>query len=270
MPAELAAHRRAHLAGAQAVHGVFKLRHHLAIGKPAQIAAGRGAAVLRVFACQGGKIGAAACLAVDFADAALGGGRGIIAVGAQQNVAGAVLAHRRAFGQGHALLGGAVDKGIHFFIAHACMLHHGLLLHFLADDALGDIAAQGVAADALFGGLRIKCGNGGFVALGIVRERFIDFGIGGTHIVALACLHHQRLVDELPQYLTAQFGIAHIAAFGQALAGARHGLVEVAIGDHIVVGHGGNAVDHFHIGGLGGGQCCGKKGGEHQGFQVHF
>ena len=37
-----------------------------------------------------------------------------------------------------------------------------------------------------------------------------------------------------------------------------------------VGGAGGNAVDHFHIGGLGGGQCCGKKGSEHQGFQVHF
>ncbi len=112
--------RRAHLAGAHGDHGVLELRHHLAIGKPAEIAAGRGAAVLRVFACQGGEDRCRCVLGGRFCGCCSRRRRGgIIAVGAQQNVAGAVLAHRRAFGQGHALLGGAVDKGIHFFIAHA-------------------------------------------------------------------------------------------------------------------------------------------------------
>ncbi len=62
VPAELGADRGADLAGFEFVDGFFKWSNHHAVGKPAQIAAVAGAAVLRVLACQTAEICAAAGL----------------------------------------------------------------------------------------------------------------------------------------------------------------------------------------------------------------
>lgn len=145
MPAELGADGRADLSGFERVDGFFKGGNHHAVGKPAQISAVARARVLRILAHQAGKVCAAAGLSVDFADGAFRADGSVFAVGFNQDVLGAVLAQRCAFGQGDALFLRLLEEGIDFSFAHSAVLHHCLLADFFGNDVVGKIAALGGA-----------------------------------------------------------------------------------------------------------------------------
>ena len=78
-----------------------------------------------------------------FCDGAFCADGGIVVVGFNEDVLGMILAHRVGFGQGDALLFGLLDVACHFGVAHAAVLHDGLLAHFFNNNAVGDVLTDG-------------------------------------------------------------------------------------------------------------------------------
>ena len=94
-----------------------------------------------------------------------------------------ILAHRVCFRQGYALLFGLLDVTCHFGVAHAAVLHDGLLAHFFNNNAVGDVLTDG----------------GRWVFdVGVVRDNGFDFAIGCLDITAFACLKQTLCANIIP------------------------------------------------------------------------
>ena len=119
----------------QFLHRAFKFGHHHAVAEPAQIAALRRAAVLRILSRQFAEITALFRLRADFVNHGFGSGYGVFFFRLNQNMLGAVLARRFAFRNGDALLLRPCQCGIDFRLADARVLQNGLLLYFCATSA---------------------------------------------------------------------------------------------------------------------------------------
>ena len=136
-------------------------------------------------------------------------------------------------------------------------------------DAVGHAAAYRFAAQAVFSGSGVELIRCHFTGGGGLRDYLIDFGISGLNIAALTGLCHQGLVNHLGKHLAAEIGFAH--ALGFLGGGTSHGGVELALGDNIVIGYGGDAVDRFDFGGGNVAECRESGGSQHQfGDGFHF
>ena len=99
VPAELGADGTADLAFFQFLHRAFKFGHHHAVAEPAQIAALRRTAVLRILSRQFAEITALFRLRADFVDNGFGSGYGVFFFRLNQNMLGTVLARSLTFGK---------------------------------------------------------------------------------------------------------------------------------------------------------------------------
>ena len=260
VPAELGADGTADLAFFQFLHRAFKFGHHHAVAEPAQIAALRRAAVLRILSRQLAEITALFRLHADFVDNGFGSGYGVFFFRLNQNMLGAVLARSLTFGNGDTLLLRPCQCGIDFRLADARVLQNGLLLYFLRHQRVGGLSAQGGFAQAVFCGACIELVYADFLFGSGMGDGLVHFGLGGGQSAPFACLNDEGLVNQLRQNLLAQF-VFRRPLGGRQAARLGNGLFELAHGNHAVACHGGNAVYGFNVGGGGRLKKAGQKGG---------